>query len=284
MNAVFYLLRTRCQRRFIPPCFPPWGTVCHCFRTWARTGVWTLLHRALYARVRTAAGRAVPGGGDHGRAVGGDDGAGRGVRLRRPQAGERPQAPHPGGHAWVADRQPGGARIRIRPAWRHEAPLLVKGRRGEETGPERSWATWLGADGVRPEAVRFRDIGGSLQAALDGDGDGVALARSLLVADALRRRQLVRLVRRGEARPCSKMQVARWRDPAGDQAASMAAWLVAAAEPGLASPVPGRGRRAAGHRRGWAGRGRAAPNETSPHLHRRSRWEAGIRAEQPDRS
>lgn len=88
-----------------------------------------------------------------------------------------------------------------------------------------SWATWLG-DGARPEAMRFRDIGGALGAALDGKG--VALARSLLVADAMRRRRLVWLVPPDEARPCSKVQVARWRDPGDAAAARMAAWLVAA--------------------------------------------------------
>ena len=49
------------------------------------------------------------------------------------------------------------------------------------------------AEGQRIVPVRLRaggrDIGGALGAALDGNG--VALARSLLVADALRRRRLV---------------------------------------------------------------------------------------------
>jgi transposase len=58
VNAILYLLRTGCQWRLMPPCFPPWGTVYHYFRLWARTGVWVLLHRALYERARAAAGRA----------------------------------------------------------------------------------------------------------------------------------------------------------------------------------------------------------------------------------
>lgn len=57
-DAILYLLRTGCQWRLLPRCFPPWGTVYHYFRAWARAGVWVLLHRALYVRARAAAGRA----------------------------------------------------------------------------------------------------------------------------------------------------------------------------------------------------------------------------------
>jgi LysR family glycine cleavage system transcriptional activator len=110
--------------------------------------------------------------------------------------------------------------------WR-AMPLLAKGRRGEETGREWSWATWLrGRSGH--EAIRFRDIGSSLQAAVDGNG--VALARSLLAADALRQRRLVRLTGSDETHPCSKMQIARWRDPRDRTAERMSAWLVTSAE------------------------------------------------------
>jgi LysR family glycine cleavage system transcriptional activator len=109
-------------------------------------------------------------------------------------------------------------------------PLLAKGRRGEETGREWSWSTWLGEKPV-VESMRFRDIGSSLQAAVDGNG--VALGRSLLVADALARRRLKRLISPSEARICSKAQVARWSDPYDHTAARMAAWLVAVAEQAL---------------------------------------------------
>jgi LysR family glycine cleavage system transcriptional activator len=105
-------------------------------------------------------------------------------------------------------------------------PLLAKGRRGEETGREWSWATWL-QKGPGQEALRFRDIGSSLQAAMDGNG--VALARSLLVADALRQGRLVRLVGQEEAHACTKSQVARWSDPQDQTAERMAAWLVSSA-------------------------------------------------------
>lgn len=113
-----------------------------------------------------------------------------------------------------------------------ELPLLAKGRRGEENGREWSWPTWLSAESPAHEAMRFRDIGSSLQAAMDGNG--VALARSLLVADALYQRRLVRLVRPDEARVCSKTQIARWSDPHDQTAERMAAWLVSAAGRGHA--------------------------------------------------
>jgi LysR family glycine cleavage system transcriptional activator len=115
----------------------------------------------------------------------------------------------------------------IRPGLDWQAlPLLAKGRRGEETGREWSWATWL-RKAPGQEALRFRDIGSSLQAAMDGNG--VALARSLLVADALRQGRLVRLAGQEEAHTCTKSQVARWPDPGDQTAERMAAWLVSSA-------------------------------------------------------
>lgn len=115
----------------------------------------------------------------------------------------------------------------IRPAedWR-ALPCLAKGRRGEETGREWAWSTWL-RGGSGHEAIRFRDIGSTLQAAVDGNG--IALARTLLAADALRQRRLVRLTGPDEVQTCSKGQVARWRDPRDETAQRMAAWLVSAA-------------------------------------------------------
>jgi putative transposase len=57
VNAIFYLLRTGCQWRLLPHHFPPWGTVYYYFRSWENSGVWVLLHRAIYEQVRVAAGR-----------------------------------------------------------------------------------------------------------------------------------------------------------------------------------------------------------------------------------
>jgi transposase len=58
LDAIFYLLRTGCQWRLLPRCFPPWSTVHHYFRTWRGTGTWTRLYRAVYAQARAAAGRS----------------------------------------------------------------------------------------------------------------------------------------------------------------------------------------------------------------------------------
>jgi putative transposase len=57
INAIFYLLRTGCQWRLLPRCFPPWSTVHHYFRAWDRAGVWVGLHRAVYRLARAAAAR-----------------------------------------------------------------------------------------------------------------------------------------------------------------------------------------------------------------------------------
>jgi putative transposase len=57
LDAIIYLLRTGCQWRQLPYDFPPWPTVHGYFRGWRTTGVWVLLHRALYRLARIAAGR-----------------------------------------------------------------------------------------------------------------------------------------------------------------------------------------------------------------------------------
>ncbi len=58
VDAIFYLLRTGCQWRLLPRCFPPWSTVHHYFRAWQCQGVWVRLHRAVYGLARAAAGRS----------------------------------------------------------------------------------------------------------------------------------------------------------------------------------------------------------------------------------
>ncbi len=57
LEAIIDLLRTGCQWRQLPNDFPPWPTVHGCFRGWRMSGVWALLHRALYPLARLAAGR-----------------------------------------------------------------------------------------------------------------------------------------------------------------------------------------------------------------------------------
>src|ERR1700722_11013563 len=57
LDAIIGLLRTGCQWRQLPNDFPPWPTAHGCFRGWRMSGVWALLHRALYPLARLAAGR-----------------------------------------------------------------------------------------------------------------------------------------------------------------------------------------------------------------------------------
>ena len=57
VDAIFYLVRTGCQWRLLPNDFPPWGTVWWHFRRWRLDGVWTRIHRALFATARQKAGR-----------------------------------------------------------------------------------------------------------------------------------------------------------------------------------------------------------------------------------
>lgn len=58
LDAIFYILRSGCQWRLLPKDFPPWGTVASQFYRWRKSGVWDLLHNALHARTRVAAGKA----------------------------------------------------------------------------------------------------------------------------------------------------------------------------------------------------------------------------------
>src|SRR5215211_6865281 len=57
LDAIFYLLRTGCQWRFLPKDFPPWGTVASQFHRWRKSGLWEKIHDTLHERVRLAEGR-----------------------------------------------------------------------------------------------------------------------------------------------------------------------------------------------------------------------------------
>lgn len=47
MNAIFYILRTGCQWRYLPHDFPPWKTVYTYFRRWKKEGVFEESNDAL---------------------------------------------------------------------------------------------------------------------------------------------------------------------------------------------------------------------------------------------
>jgi transposase len=57
VNAIFYVLRTGCQWRFLPHDFPSWQTVYIYFRNWRLDGTWQRIHDRLRRQVRKAAGR-----------------------------------------------------------------------------------------------------------------------------------------------------------------------------------------------------------------------------------
>ena len=57
LDALFYLNKTGCQWRYLPPCFPPWTLVYYYFRRWRDSGLLARLHDALRTFTRRNAGR-----------------------------------------------------------------------------------------------------------------------------------------------------------------------------------------------------------------------------------
>jgi putative transposase len=57
INAIFYVLRTGCQWRYLPDSFPPWQTVYWHWRRLILQGVWERINTALRICVRVKAGR-----------------------------------------------------------------------------------------------------------------------------------------------------------------------------------------------------------------------------------
>jgi putative transposase len=57
INAIFYVIRTGCQWRYLPREYPPWETVYGYFRAWRLAGVWERIHDRLRDLVREQEGR-----------------------------------------------------------------------------------------------------------------------------------------------------------------------------------------------------------------------------------
>src|SRR5215204_5097657 len=57
LDAIFYVVRTGCQWRFLPAEYPPWSTVYGWFRRWRLDGTWERLHTALREQLRMMVGR-----------------------------------------------------------------------------------------------------------------------------------------------------------------------------------------------------------------------------------
>jgi putative transposase len=56
-NGILYLVRSGCQWRLLPRCFPPWSTVHTWYRRWRTDGTLQAVHDALWRRCRVQAGR-----------------------------------------------------------------------------------------------------------------------------------------------------------------------------------------------------------------------------------
>ena len=56
-NAIFYIVKTGCQWRFLPKEFAPWQTVYYYYRQWRDRGLIEEVHNALRVQVRQKAGR-----------------------------------------------------------------------------------------------------------------------------------------------------------------------------------------------------------------------------------
>lgn len=90
-------------------------------------------------------------------------------------------------------------------------PILHKGPAGRNDGAEWSWSVWferLGLEAHVPAGLRFDTISLTLAAALEGAG--VALARSLLVHDAMAEGRLCRVLSGDWDMPSSKVHLVRW--------------------------------------------------------------------------
>ncbi|MGU3420793.1 LysR substrate-binding domain-containing protein [Methylobacterium sp. D54C] len=121
-------------------------------------------------------------------------------------------------------------------------PLLHKGRDdGPDGASEWAWRTWftrLGHASPVPRGLRLDDIGPAIGSALEGTG--VALARSLLCADALADGRLARVLPADRDMPSAKVQVATWTAARiGDaRVQAFVRWVVEAAERSPASSKP----------------------------------------------
>ena len=60
LEAIFYLLRSGCQRRLLPVCYPHWKSVYNKWRYWNSKGVFNKIHCFLLENARRKFGRNAP--------------------------------------------------------------------------------------------------------------------------------------------------------------------------------------------------------------------------------
>lgn len=58
LESIFYLLRSGCQWRLLPPCYPHWKSVYNKWRYWNAKGIFKRIHSFLVRNCRLAAGRS----------------------------------------------------------------------------------------------------------------------------------------------------------------------------------------------------------------------------------
>lgn len=57
LEAIFYLLRSGCQWRLLPECYPHWKSVYNKWRYWNAKGIFNSIHRFLLKKARKKCGR-----------------------------------------------------------------------------------------------------------------------------------------------------------------------------------------------------------------------------------
>jgi len=57
LNAIFYVLKTGCQWRYLPDDFPPWKTTYDYFRKWSKSGLIKKVHDMIRNLIRRKLGR-----------------------------------------------------------------------------------------------------------------------------------------------------------------------------------------------------------------------------------
>lgn len=118
-------------------------------------------------------------------------------------------------------------------------PLVHKRMPGYQAGAEWSWETWFAHLGLkRPpkEALVLTSIGPAISAALEGAG--AVLARSMVVADALAEKRLVRILPPETDQLSAKVHIVRWpsRLAGDDRVEAFTSWLCAEANATMAAP------------------------------------------------